>query len=154
MSERAAYRLGPPDLTLAGFQLWVHGYQFPEINDAWDGNWLRVTAHCGASEASVWASGVFLETMSILRFGNGLAALHETLRGVAVLGSDEPDLLVRAAATDRVGHVTVRVELTPDHMTQEHLFEFAVDQSYLPSADAQCRTLLERHPVRGSGRGV
>ena len=45
--------LGVPDLKLAGLQLWVHGREFPESEDADDGNWLRVTAHCGASGASV-----------------------------------------------------------------------------------------------------
>jgi hypothetical protein len=34
------------------FQLWVHGRQFSEAHDYDDGNWLRVTAHCGASGAS------------------------------------------------------------------------------------------------------
>ena len=50
--------LGEPALRIAGFQLWVHGYQFPDSNDYWDGNWLRVTVHCGAAGASVCASSV------------------------------------------------------------------------------------------------
>ena len=155
MDERAAARLGPPDLELAGFRLWVHGYQFPELADAWDGNWLRVTAHCEASGSSVWASGALLDTVSILAFGRGLAALHATLRGEAVLGSHEPNVVVRAAATDRTGHIAVRVELTPDHLTQEHAVEFEADQSYLPAVVAQCGALLERYPVRdAAGRGV
>ena len=37
-------------MKVAGFQFWVHDRQFPEAEDADDGNWLRVTAHCGASE--------------------------------------------------------------------------------------------------------
>lgn len=44
---------GEPSLSIAGFQLWVHGRQFPEATDFYDGNWLRVTAHCKASAASV-----------------------------------------------------------------------------------------------------
>ena len=44
---------GEPDLKLAGFQLWVHGRRFPESGGYYDGNWLRVTARCGASGASV-----------------------------------------------------------------------------------------------------
>ena len=147
MDERAA-RLGPPDLELAGFRLWVHGYQFPEVVDAWDGNWLRVTAHCAASGSSVWASGALLDTVGRLEFGRGLAALHATLRGEAVLASLEPNVVVRAAAADRTGHITVRVELSPDRLTQEHAAQFDADQSYLPAVVAQCDALLERYPVR------
>jgi hypothetical protein len=148
MKEDVAERLGAPALRLAGFGLWVHGYQFPDAADAWDGNWLRVTAHCGAGGASVWVSGAVLDTVSVLRFRDGLAALHASLAGSAELSSHEPNVVVRASAVDRAGHVTVRVELTPDHLTQGHWFEFEVDQSYLQPAIAQCGELLGRFPVR------
>lgn len=49
--------LGEPDLKVAGFHLWVHGRQLPEVDDCYDGNCLRVTACRGASGASVWAQG-------------------------------------------------------------------------------------------------
>jgi hypothetical protein len=52
--------LGPPALQVVGFQLWIHGRQFPDAQDCWDGNWLRVTAHCGANGATVWASGAIV----------------------------------------------------------------------------------------------
>jgi len=42
-----AAKLGMPDLKLEGLQIWIHGRQFPDAADYWDGNWLRVTAHCG-----------------------------------------------------------------------------------------------------------
>src|SRR5688572_10901177 len=117
MDERAESKLGPPDLVLVGFQLWAHGYQFPDLADAWDGNWLRVTAHCGANGASVWVSGALLDTVSLHRFGQGLSSVHATLRGEAVLDSHEPNVVVRVTAANRSGQVRVRVELTPDHMT-------------------------------------
>lgn len=155
MDTRAASQLGAPDLIIAGFQVWVHGYQYPELTDAWDGNWLRVTAHCGASGASVWASGAILETVSVLGLSRGLHEMHTTLRGEAVLHSHEPNIVVRLLTADRSGHVTVEVELTPDHLTQEHRFEFEIDQSYLPSIIAQCQQLLERYPLRdATSRGV
>jgi hypothetical protein len=45
-------KLGAPNLELEGLQIWVHGRQFPDSNDYWDGNWLRVTAHCGRNSAT------------------------------------------------------------------------------------------------------
>ena len=61
--------LGEPILKVLGFQLWVHGRQFEQATDYEDGNWLRVTAHCGAAGASVWATGSILQAQDVLRVG-------------------------------------------------------------------------------------
>jgi len=148
MDRRAVSELGTPDLAIAGFQVWVHGYQYPDVVDVWDANWLRISAHCGASGASVWVGGAILETAGFLSLARGAARMHASLSGDAVLDSHEPNIMVRIATADRTGHVTVVVELTPDHLTQQHRFEFAIDQSYLPAVVAQCHRVLERYPVR------
>jgi hypothetical protein len=148
MKADVIQHLGPPDLEMAGLQVWVHGYQFPDADDAWDGNWLRATTHCGASGASVWASGAFLDTVAIRRFLDGLVSMNAALAGTANLGTDEPELSLRASADERTGHVDIRVEITPDQLTQQHAFRFDADQSYLPPAIAQCRKLLEQYPIR------
>ena len=155
MDDRAVAHLGAPDLHLAGFQLWAHGYEFPHSEDAWDGNWLRVTAHCGAAGASVWVTGALLDTVSVLRFRRGLASLYERLQGAIALESLEPILMVRVATADRVGHLTVHVEMTPDHVAQGHWFDFEMDQTYLPGILVACDAILARLPVRDpAGRGV
>jgi len=155
MDDRAVARLGTPDLRIAGFQLWVHGYEFPDSEHSWDGNWLRVTAHCGAAGASVWVGGALLDTVSVLRFRRGLATLFQMLQGEAALASHEPNVLVRVTAADRTGHLTVRVELTPDQLAQGHRFNFEADQTYIPELIAACDALLVRLPVRDpAGRGV
>jgi hypothetical protein len=33
-----ADNLGPPAIQLAGLSIWVHGRQFPDLHDYWDGN--------------------------------------------------------------------------------------------------------------------
>lgn len=155
MDERTLSQLGAPDLELAGFQLWVHGYAYPDVRDAWDGNWLRVTAHAGVAGASVWVRGTVLDTVSVLRFRRGLAAVYETLAGEATLESQEPNLVVRVTAADRAGHLSVRADLTPEHLAQGHWFEFGADQTYLPQVIAGCDALLDRLPVRNPAeRGV
>ena len=57
MNDEAIARLGKPDLRVAGFQLWVHGREFPDAQDEWDGNWLRLTAHCGEAAGASGRAG-------------------------------------------------------------------------------------------------
>jgi len=67
--------LGEPDLKVAGLQIWIHGRQFPDAMDSDDGNWLRVTAHCGALGASVFVSGAILQVTDLVRWGERSAML-------------------------------------------------------------------------------
>ena len=149
MKQSTIEQLGAPSVRLAAFQLWVHGRQFPDAQDKWDGNWLNVTAQCGQAGGSVWAAGAILDTVGLLRFRDELERLHQTLSGEAVLESHEPNVRVRVASSDRAGHLYVRVEITPDHLAQGHWFEFEMDQSYLPSGVAQLTSLLAAFPVKG-----
>ena len=142
--------LGEPDLKVAGFQLWVHGRQFPESEDYYDGNWLRVTAHCGASGASVWVQGAILMVTDIAGFGNQCAAMLAGDGKSAVLDPFEPELRVSLETADPLGHVRGQVEITPDHLTQTHRFEFEVDQSYLPGIIEQCSAIVREYPIRGT----
>ncbi|MCU0224951.1 MAG: hypothetical protein MUF27_12980 [Acidobacteria bacterium] len=141
--------LGEPDLKVAGFQLWVHGRQFPDAEDYYDGNWLRVTAHCGASGASVWAQGAILTVTDIAGFGDQCAAMLSGGTNTAALDPLELELKVSLEAADGLGHVRAQVELSPDHLLQAHRFEFAVDQTYLPGIIRQCAEIVEEHPIRG-----
>lgn len=142
---------GEPDLKIAGFQLWVHGRQFPESEDYYDGNWLRVTAHCGASGASVWVQGAILMVTDIAGFGEKCAAMLSGCVRSAVLDPFEPELKVSLDGADRLGHVRARVEITPDHLAQWHRFEFELDQSYLPGIIRQCSAIVREYPIRGQG---
>jgi hypothetical protein len=51
--------------------------------------------------------------------------------------------------------LAVRIEMTPEHMTQGHWFEFEVDQTFLPPLIDQVARLLGAYPARESeGRDV
>lgn len=141
--------LGEPALRVAGFQLWVHGREFPESEDYDDGNWLRVTAHCGASGASVWAQGAILMVTDIAGFGHQCAAILGGDGKSAALDPLEPELKVSLESADLLGHLRATVEITPDHLAQAHRFEFEVDQSYLPSIIQQCSAIVKEYPIRG-----
>jgi hypothetical protein len=145
----------PPTVEFGALRLWVHGRQFPEATDPWDGNWLRVTAQCGRPGVSVVVSGAILDTVSFLSWKTQLALLYQTLRGTAVLESVEPNLRVSAEARGATGRIDVRVEITPDHMSEGHWFTFDADQTYLPPVIDRCEQLLRDYPVRDpGGRGV
>jgi hypothetical protein len=140
---------GPSSLKVAGLQLWVHGRQFPEAQDADDGNWLRVTGQCGASGASVRGQGPIRMVTDIERFGRECRSLYDGKRDRAVLEPFEPELRIRLEATDRRGHIRADVEITPDHLTQTHRMQFEIDQSYLPDIIEQCAAIVRAYPVRG-----
>jgi hypothetical protein len=145
--------LGPPALNLAGFQLWIHGRQFRDSQDYWDGNWLNVTAHCGSNGASVWASGAIIMVSDLVGLATECEALCERGQGEAVLQPCEPNLLLHLRPLDKRGHNLMHVEITPDHMTQQHRFDFEIDQSYLPSLVAQCKAVIAEYPIRGNAGG-
>jgi len=141
--------LGEPALKIAGFQLWIHGRQFPGAEDYDDGNWLHVTAHCGASGASIWTDGAIVMVTDIESFAKQCEALLRGRAAAAVLDPLEPELRVVLEAPDSLGHLCARVEITPDHLAQSHSMEFEIDQSYLPGIISECARILQEHPVRG-----
>jgi len=146
--EKYGDNLGPPDIKLDALQIWIHGRQYPNEVDYWDGNWLNVTAHCGSQGADVWTSGDILHVPDLARWLVDLEAMNKSLSGEADLVSLEPELSVELKMSG-LGRIEMKVEITPDHMTQEHSFHFELDQSYLEDIIARCRTLLAKYPAKG-----
>jgi hypothetical protein len=125
----------------------VHGRQFPDSLDFWDGNWLNVTAQCEARGANVSASGPILHLSELQDWFAASERLYQTLTGEATLKSIEPALQVLLKA-ESWGHIAMTVQITPDPMTQQYRFAFDVDQSYLPAFLSQCKAILTAHPIR------
>jgi hypothetical protein len=148
MVERESY--GEPDLKIAGFQLWIHGREFPNSGDYYDGNWLRVTAHCGAQGADVWTNGSLLMSTDIYGFGADCEKLLNHEGDNAVLNPIEPGLKVSLGRSDSLGHFLAVINITPDHMTQEHRFEFEIDQTFVSNLIGQCQRIVKTFPVRGA----
>jgi len=146
--DKYAEQLGTPDIKLGGLQIWVHGRQFPEANDYWDGNWLRITAHCGTHGADVWTTGPILNLPAVVSWLVELEALNHSLTGDASLVPLEPELCVKLTG-DGLGNISMEVEITPDNVTQEHTFHFELDQSYLEPVIESCRKIVNDYPLRG-----
>jgi hypothetical protein len=142
-----------PDLEVAGLCIWVHGRQFPDSSDEFDGNWLVVTARCVHAGASVVVRGPIVSTVDIAGFVVQCDAMHRSTSNSAVLAPFEPALEVTLEASDDHGHVAARVRITPDHLVQSHEFRFEIDQSWLPLIVRQCEAIVARFPIRGRAAG-
>jgi len=151
MSQRELEHLGDPDLTIAGLRVWVHGRQFPEATDYWDGNWLRVTARCNYPGSSVRVHGAIIHLGELVGLLRGCERLYETLTGRAELACIEPNLRVTLNA-ETGGHIQVCISITPDHLSENHSFTDGFDQTFLPPIIAACKRILDQFPVREEER--
>jgi hypothetical protein len=136
-----------PDFAIGGFSLWVHGWQFKDSNDYYDANWLRITARQKSLGSTVTVSGAIIEAMDLSRFLLEIEELHESLSGEASLDSHEPNLKVVLEAK-AFGHVEMIVQITPDHVSQEHRFRSEIDQSYLSEAITALKAILAVYAPR------
>jgi hypothetical protein len=135
------------DLVISGFSLWMTGRAHPRATDRWDADWINIRAVAEAKGAHVELSGSWLRSSELATFAEELAKMHKTLQGVAHLNCIEPMLDVKLRFVDSVGHIKAVVQITPDHLTQSHQFEFEVDQSHLGPVVEQCRQVLKAFPV-------
>jgi hypothetical protein len=140
-----------PDFKLGGLSVWIHGRQFPDAVDYWDANWLRVTAHCRYPSARVSADGSIIHLGEIAGLLRGLEELHKTLSGKAVLDCIEPNIRIALESTG-AGHISARIDITPDHMAQSHRFEDEIDQTMLPPVIAACKRILDQYPIKDPDR--
>lgn len=147
MSHRELEALGEPDLQIAGLRVWVHGRQFPQSQDYWDGNWLRVTAYCSYPQSSVRAHGSIVHLGEIHGLCREVEKLYQTLQGQAELRCLEPNLGV-VLQTQTGGHIRVKISITPDHMTESHTYTDGFDQTDLPPIIEGCKAIFGKFPLR------
>ena len=149
MNLRELELLGEPHLRIAGLHLWIHGRQFPDATDYWDGNWLRVTAYYVSPNAMVRAQGAIVHLSELASFLRACERLHESLEGEAALECMEPNLSVTLIAQWN-GAITTRVAITPDQLSERHEFEETLDQSYLPTIISGSRAILAAYPLQAT----
>jgi hypothetical protein len=138
-----------PNLKIVGFQIWIHGREFPDATDYDDVNWLNITAHCGSAGASVWVKGPIIQIQDIHQLRSECEELLNGTEMTAALTPLEPELMLTIKTTDSLGHLEMSVHITPDHLNQEHIFRFEIDQSYLPGIIRQCKEIEKTYEIRG-----
>jgi hypothetical protein len=136
-------KLGEPNIKIAGLAIWIHNRESP-IEE----NWLNVTIHCGAQGAAVTTNGSIIHLSEIARLLEAAEHLQKALTGKIEIECIEPYLSIKFEA-EKLGHIDMIVDITPDHLLQQHSFIFEIDQSYLPKLISNCSTVLERYPIIG-----
>jgi hypothetical protein len=97
----------------------------------------------------VSVEGAFIRTTEIFAWQHAVAELGANLVGEARLECLEPEIAVTLKGAP-LGAVEMQLQITPDQLTQEHKFTFAIDQSYLGPLSSQCASLLNDFPIRGA----
>jgi hypothetical protein len=119
------------------------------MKDYWDGNWVLATAQVEDSGSRVAVYGPILHLPELRTWLDELEAVHKTLAGTAELPTMEPNLRVVLRAVP-LGRLEAEIELTPDHLRQEHRFSVMLDQSFLPQLCWSIRQLLKEFPIVGT----
>jgi hypothetical protein len=149
MSSDQTSKLGPPNIQLHTLKIWVHGRQYPDATDYWDGNWVLVTVECASQGAQVSVGGPIIHLSELADWVVAAEKLQEKLDGEANLICMEPELSVKLIV-DKLGHMLMTVDITPDNYSEEHCFRFELDQSYLPEMIRGCRAVLDSYPIKSS----
>jgi len=143
-----------PSIALGPLKIWVHGRQFPEACDYWDGNWLSATARCDGAGSCVEVTGHFLHLGEIHKWKESLGEFSRSLTGSVELPTIEPTLKVKIEATGSgTGHLKCLVEITGDQMNEHHRFSLDSDQSYLPGLVGQLGAVLREYPIKNEKMG-
>jgi len=146
MDESRIKKLGPPDLKVSGFQFWVHGRDFPDAQDYYDGNWLKMTAYCGP-DAGV--TGSYVCVMEIQGWLKTCEALAENLKGTAGLECLEPELDVHMEAKSH-GRIEMEVTISHQPYDQPQKSSYELEQTDLTVLIQNLKTIVEKYPVRGT----
>ena len=85
-------KLGEPDFKLSSLSIWIHGREFPEHEDYWDGNWIRVTIYCTAPGSNVIVEDLYIHVSELSSWFEQLQKIYSTLEGEAGLSCIEPYL--------------------------------------------------------------
>lgn len=148
MTSSRSKRIGKADISLAGLSIWIHGRQFEESHDFWDGNWLRATVHVGVGPSQVWASGPIIHLSELLDWADKLRQLYDRTCGEATMKCTEPNLSVNVSLGE-TGSGEARTEITPDNMTEGHWFVQTIDQSHLPAVIQGIEEVNRKYLLRG-----
>jgi hypothetical protein len=137
-----------PDIQLAGLQVWVQGYEFPDSTEYWDANWLIVRILCTAHNAAVKLHGAYVCTFELAAWLDACRALAAGEADHAVLDTIEPNFRLRIEHAGERRGLVATVKITPNNITQFHTMRFDIDPAALRVIVESLKQILQRFPVR------
>jgi len=136
-----------PNIKIYGLEIWIIGNQFPESDDYWDGNWLTVSAKCSGIGSEVFVKKTYIHLSEINALIERLENLYSELKGEIDFEFMEPELSL-AISSDILGHLSLKIGITPDHLNQMHEYNFEMDQSYIPKIIDDLKNILKEYPIK------
>ncbi len=137
----------PYILTLGGLHLTFYGLSDPHATGAWDQGWCQMMTVCEADGARVKVSGSLLHLVDMKELLVCLDALLLQTTATKTWDTLESHLSLDFEKT-HLGHLTVKISLTPDPLTQQHMFLFELDQTYLTRLRDDLVQLLKAFDIK------
>jgi hypothetical protein len=137
------------DLSLAALRIRIFGYQYPRLDDYWDGNWLVVDAKCSWNGQSASIKGdACLRTTELHGFVEGLTALQAGQTDEAHLDTMEPymDLKVQRNGDE----LSATASIKESSIEGAYVMTFPVDGADVLKLRNDVKTALDAFPVHGS----
>ncbi|HEY1680556.1 MAG TPA: hypothetical protein VGF98_02810 [Candidatus Tumulicola sp.] len=131
--------LGEPAFKLENFSLWIRGWETD-----WTDNWIDITAHFSSLASSTLIAGTFALADDLYAGLIQFEDLHKSLKGKAVFESTEPGFKIELTAGLR-GQLEFELTMSPGYW-EEYRYETEIDQSYLPAAIEQLKTIAQTYP--------
>lgn len=141
-----------PHITIGPLEVWIAGRRFEDVSDYRDGNWLVVRAEVRSPGSVVSCEGAWIHCDELQTFLEQLDAAHRALSGTARLQSLEPNLKVEVVFRT-LGHADLIIDITQDHLSEQHRFHDGTDQTYIRETIHQIRAVLSAYPVVGTPPG-
>jgi hypothetical protein len=134
-------------------ELAVSGYEFPDITDGSDADWLVGMLH-GAGGPYRGADRFTIETQELERLRTEFARLYEELGGGFEFEPIEPYVQLRVKG-DGLGHFRVSVQLNAEPLLVGPAlhYEISLDQAEIPAIVAALDALDARFPRRSRPLG-
>ncbi len=140
-----------PDFRLTNFSLWVHDWGAPPGRERWDDNWLSVTAYHESTFGSFVTGGAIVQSGTIEHALSEFERLSSLLEGTARFASVEDGFDIRLDG-QKMGQILLTIIMTSTNVNldglwpEKHVYNYRINQSYLPEAISGLRRIQQRFP--------
>jgi hypothetical protein len=137
------------DFILGGLQIWIHGRQYPDKTDYWDGNWLVVTIHCGSSSSDVWVKNEPALHLSQLKQWMIQLDLLSNAKEKEITFDDIEPYLKMNLKMEADNSFKFMVEVAPCSIGKTYTYLFSLCKNDIEQAVSDLRKISMNYPLIG-----